>query len=138
MEPFRCLKNQMARPIATANHKPHLRRARPFHLGTDYRINHLIPRSVASPRIAEKGRWSHSTFPSSNIKIRCNRARPVRNLLSCTSRSISEPLTLGLLQSNCGTAHVINSKLLAVGIAEIKFGQIALQVLFAALLIGAD
>ena len=70
--------------------------------------------------------------------MRRRRAFPARKLLSCTNRSIGEPLTLGRLQGNRGTAHVINAKLGTVGIAEIKFGQITLQMLFATVLIGAD
>jgi len=59
-------------------------------------------------------------------------------VLGSDSRSIGEPLTLGRLQGNAGTAHVINFKFGAGVLAEIKFGQIAVKVLLATMLVNAD
>ena len=55
-----------------------------------------------------------------------------------TSRFISQPLTLDALQGKVGARQVINTKLLAIGVAEIKFGQITVKVLLSAVLIDAD
>jgi len=54
-----------------------------------------------------------------------------------TSRSIGEPLSLEALQSNVGTAHVINAQPFAVGIAEIELAQIPAQMHVADVLIDA-
>ena len=56
-------------------------------------------------------------------------------VLGSDSRSIGEPLTLGRLQGNAGAAHVINFKFGTGVLAEIKFGQIAVKVLLATMLV---
>ena len=55
-----------------------------------------------------------------------------------TSRFIGEPLALDALKGDLGTAHVINSKTLAIAIAEIELCQIAVQMGFADVVINAD
>ena len=45
-------------------------------------------------------------------------------VLGSTNRSIGEPLTLGALKGNRGTAHIINSQLGAGVLAKIKLGKI--------------
>src|SRR5579859_1256494 len=57
--------------------------------------------------------------------------------LSVMSRSIGQPLADCALNRPCGALNVIYAQRNAIGIAEIVFAQIAMQVLFGAVLIDA-
>jgi hypothetical protein len=67
--------------------------------------------------------------------LRCRAARP-RTFSPCaTSRFISEAATLGTLDCDRRALLIINTLIFAVAVAEIEFGQIAMQVRFANVLI---
>jgi len=51
------------------------------------------------------------------------------------SRFISQPLAFDALQGTVGPLAIVNAEPDAVAIAEIKFGEIAVKVLLAAVLI---
>jgi hypothetical protein len=57
--------------------------------------------------------------------------------LSVTSRSIGQPLADNALQGEIGACRIIYAEFDAIGIAEIKFCKIAMQMLFVAMLIDA-
>ena len=55
-----------------------------------------------------------------------------------TNRFISQPLAFDALQGDVRARHVVNAPRNAVRMPEIKFGGVAMQVLFGAMLIDAD
>jgi hypothetical protein len=54
------------------------------------------------------------------------------------SRFINQPLSFDALQGEISSRQIVNAKLLAIGIAEIEFGKIAVKVLLAAMLVNSD
>src|SRR5580704_16187737 len=53
------------------------------------------------------------------------------------SRSIGEPLALGALDRIDGALHVVDSEADAIGIAEVEFGEVAMQMTAGAMLVNA-
>jgi hypothetical protein len=65
------------------------------------------------------------------------RARNWRLLLILVRPSIREALAFDAFQSKCRTLYVANADARTIGIAERKFVQITLQMLFAAVNVGS-
>src|SRR5664280_879410 len=84
--------------------------------------------------------WRHSPLlPANSATHQRANSSIVRNFrFLCTSRLIGEPLTLEALKSNLGAAHVIHPKPFAGVLAEIKLGNIPLQMLAFDMLVHAD
>ena len=59
-------------------------------------------------------------------------------LLALRSRFIGQPLAFDAEQRAFGASSVVNAEFDAIGVAEIELGEIAVKVLFAAMLIDAD
>src|SRR6266702_1034881 len=64
--------------------------------------------------------------------------RPLPYGISLTRRGIGQALATGALESATGPLHVIYAQANAIAIAEIEFCEIAVQMLFAAMLVDAD
>src|SRR5208283_5221556 len=58
--------------------------------------------------------------------------------LALRSRFISEPLALDPAQGAFGARGIVNAEANTVGITEVKFGEIAVKMLLAAMLINAN
>ena len=75
-------------------------------------------------------RFRHLRYPRLNSRVICSASGPVRS-------AIRQPLALGPYRRLTGALFVLNAKLGAVRITEIKLGKVAVQMFLAAMLINA-
>src|SRR5258706_8520660 len=101
----------------------------------------VLPQSL-SPSMLARAVPRHRRL-NSRIEQRQNSAQfrataPERVTPLTTDRSIGKPLTFRATHRACRPHLVINSKLFAIAVTKIELGQIAVQMLFTAMLIDAD
>src|ERR1700686_1899181 len=94
---------------------------------------------MLTPRDSGNSSWRGSLGTSGPCqwRLRCRAARPRTFSPWATSRFIGEATALCAADGKRRALHVVNPTLLPVAIAEIEFGQIAMQVRLADVLIDA-
>jgi hypothetical protein len=96
----------------------------------------MVSRAMKTEAHSSNGssNWRGSRQAQWRLRRRIYRSALAPIEVSCF---VGETAPLCALERNRGAAHVVNAKPLAVAVAEIKLGQIALQVRFAHMLVNA-
>src|ERR1051326_4002135 len=102
----------------------------------------FAPRLVGTTRIAGRGTRSHSASRScersrSSLRTLAHFRMSARNRLCATSCFVGKPLALEATQRDLGTLNVVEAEFDPVGVAEIEFVAVPMQVLVAHDLIDA-